>query len=362
MDSDLSHKFVDGFFPKASRLLKKGEKSAPVARFWVIWGKAGPRWIVPRNPAHGLPALRSWRPFDAASQVKWALLMGAYRIGALGCIPGIGEIAVAPSEDADWSHLGWQTRPGPKLVVHVGTPSAAQRFVASLVDSATREVKAVVKAPIGARSAERILHEADILERLAEEKPGLGPRLLFRNAERGIATEEPLHGRPTGRRLTAAHVTFLDRLRISQSQTSLRDEVEKLRPALALLPPEQAQRIGRLLDGLDLPAPLPAVWLHGDFAPWNLFLQNGALVACDWENAQARGLPLFDAMHFMWIQRYLFSDHKSDSSLETLRARFHLEADDIDRISKFYRVAMIVKGAMEDPNYVDFLLWTLDDE
>ena len=294
--------------------------------------------------------------------MKWAPLMGAYRSGLLGCILGIGEIVVAPPDGADWLHLGWQTRPGPKPVVHVGTPSAVQRFVASLVDPGSGEVKAIAKAPIGAHAAMRILHEADMLERLAKEMPGLAPRPLFRNAKRGIATEEALRGRYPGRKLTATHFTFLEQLRIPGAMTSLRDGVEGLRPALVLLPPEKAQTIGRLLDGLDMPTPLPAVWLHGDFAPWNLFLRNGKLVAYDWENAQARGLPLFDAMHFMWIQRYLFSDRNSDSSMEALRTWFYLEAGDVDRISKFYRATMIIKGAMEDPNYVNFLLGTFRDE
>ena len=200
-DSDLSHKFVDGLFPQGSRLLAKGEEGMRAERFWVIRGKDGPRWIVPGNPAHGWPAPRHWRPFDAASQVKWALLMGAYLSGLLGCIPGIGEIVVALPDGADWLHLGWQTRPGPKPVVHVGTPSAVQRFVTSLVDPGSGEVKAIAKAPIGAHAAMRILHEADMLERLAKEMPGIAPRPLFRNAKRGIATEEALRGRHPGRKL-----------------------------------------------------------------------------------------------------------------------------------------------------------------
>ncbi|MGB1547506.1 MAG: phosphotransferase family protein [Alphaproteobacteria bacterium] len=340
----------------------QGEKNARAMRFWVVRGKRGPRWIVPENPAHGLPALRRWRPFDVASRVKWALLLGAYRTGALGFVPGIGKIAVAVPEAVDWSHLGWHGGPGPQPVVHVGTPSANQRFVASLVDPLSRRVKAIAKAPIGEAAAARILHEADMLERLAEEQPGVAPRLLFRNAASGITAEEAFQGEPTGRRLTAAHLAFLDRLRITGAETSLRQEIERLRPALATLPPARAEALGAVLKRLDRPTPLPAVWVHGDFAPWNLFLQEGRLVACDWENAEPRGLPLFDAMHFLWIQRYLFSDEDADPAMAALAAAFDLGEEDMGRLSLFYRAATIAKGTMGDPDYADFLMGTLRDE
>ncbi|MCE2509404.1 MAG: phosphotransferase [Alphaproteobacteria bacterium] len=362
MDSELSRTFLDGLFPEGSRRLATGETAPREMRFWVIRGKRGPRWIVPAHPAAGLAALRHWRPFDAASRAKWTLLMAAYRAGVLGAVPGIARLAIGIPETADWSHLGWQGVSAPQPVVHVGTPSANQRLVASLVDPETGVALAVAKVPVGANAQARILHEADLLERLAEEQPGVAPRLLFRNAARGIATEEAFRGQPTGRRLTADHLAFLDRLRVAGGEISLRHAVERLRPALDGLAPDVAAAISPVLDGLDAPAPLPAVWLHGDFAPWNLFRQEGRLVACDWENAEPRGLPLFDAMHFLWIQRYLFSDRKSDCAMEALRTQFHLTEEDVVRISKFYRVATIAKGGMEDPNYVKFLMGSLRDE
>ena len=359
LDSDLLARLVDGFFPKGSRPSVAGSGDPSPQSFFVIPGKQGPRWIVPENPDHGWPALRSWRPYDLASQGKWAVLMGAYRMGLLGLIPGIAKIGIAVPVGANWSHLGWGAAAAPRPVIHVGTPSRGQRFVASLVDPCQGRALAIAKVPVGADAPARILCEADLLERLAEEKPGLGPRLLFRDPDHGIATEEVLCGRRTGRRWTAAHRIFLEQLRIPGETISLQGAVKRLRSELGLLPREKADGIGRILDELNDPTPLPAVWVHGDFAPWNLFLRDGSLVACDWEYARPLGLPLFDAMHFMWMQRYLFSDRKSDVPVADLLAAFSMDAEYGEQISKFYRCTMIVDGAMGDSIYMDFLLGTL---
>ncbi len=358
MDSDLLARLVDGFFPQGSRLSVAGARDASVQFFFVIPGKGGPRWIVPEDPIHGWPALRSWRPYDRASQGKWAVLMGAYRARLLGLVPGVVKIGVAVPATASWSHLGWEALAAPRPVIYIGTPGPGQRFVAALVDPGQGRALAIAKVPVGTDAHARILHEADLLERLAEEKPGLGPRLLFRDPDRGVATEEALCGRCTGRRLTAAHLAFLKQLRIPGETTSLQDAVERLRPGLGSLPREKADGIGRILDSLEDPTPLPAVWAHGDFVPWNLFLRDGRLVAYDWEYARLSSLPLFDAMHFMWMQRYLFSDRKSDVAVEDLLVTFSLCAEYGDQISKFYRCAMIVEGAMGDSIYMDFLLGT----
>ena len=234
LDSDLLARLVDEFFPKGSRPSVAGGHDPSVQSFFVIPGKQGPRWIVPENPAHGWPALRSWRPYDFASQGKWALLMAAYRAGLLGLVPGIVKIGIAIPVAANWSHLGWEAAAAPRPVIHVGTPSGGQRFVASLVDPCQGRALAIAKVPIGADAPTRILREAELLERLTEEKPGLGPRLLFRDPDRGIATEEVLCGRRTGRRWTATHLAFLEQLRIPGETTSLQDAVARLRPGRAL--------------------------------------------------------------------------------------------------------------------------------
>ena len=52
---------------------------------------------------------------------------------------------------------------------------------------------------------------------------------------------------------------------------------------------------------------LPASWVHGDFAPWNIKCRRGQkLMLIDWEDAQRGGFPLHDYFHFLHMQDYLF--------------------------------------------------------
>jgi len=43
---------------------------------------------------------------------------------------------------------------------------------------------------------------------------------------------------------------------------------------------------------------LPFHRIHGDFAPWNVGLRGGQLVAVDWEYSEADGLAFYDLVHF----------------------------------------------------------------
>jgi Ser/Thr protein kinase RdoA (MazF antagonist) len=54
---------------------------------------------------------------------------------------------------------------------------------------------------------------------------------------------------------------------------------------------------------------LPQIFVHGDFAPWNIKkINNGSLMALDWEMGDPNGLPFYDFFYFFIIQAYLFKD------------------------------------------------------
>ncbi len=75
------------------------------------------------------------------------------------------------------------------------------------------------------------------------------------------------------------------------------------------IPCEIKRIIESLINYLTSEAKLNRIWNHGDFAPWNLKIQNtGILIAIDWEDAQRNGLPLQDLIHFIFIQAYLFNE------------------------------------------------------
>ncbi len=136
MESDLIAKIIDKVFPTGSLPAWNADDVPPQERFWVIPGKRGPRWIIPRTPLVGWPALRQWRPYDLSSRLKWAAITTAYRARQLGLMPGVAPIGVAGSSDLSWEHVGWREDPTPVPVIYVGTPGPTRKAVATLVNFA----------------------------------------------------------------------------------------------------------------------------------------------------------------------------------------------------------------------------------
>lgn len=323
MDVELIAEIITKVFPAGSELLWKADEVEQKDRFWIIPGKEGPRWIVPRNPRHGWPVLKHWRPYDLSSRLKWEVLMAACRTGQLGLVPGVVGVGVLGAPDKSWDHLGWIDEKSPVPVIYVGTSGPTRKAVASLVDTPACKPVAVAKVPLGVRSARNILYEADILKSLEEEKPGIAPRVRYVDRTAGISLQDSISGRSTSRRLTQAHMDWLVGLRRSGIETSLRKQSERLMKRLAQLDGlEEKTRhlLKNLLEQLNDPTPLPAFWVHGDFAPWNLrWVEEGKLVGVDWEEARQIGLPCTDLVYFYVIQDFLFCDNPPAKTWQRLQ-------------------------------------------
>ena len=152
-----------------------------------------------------------------------------------------------------------------------------------------------------------------MLERLADEKPGLAPRVLFIDHGRGRAVQEVVLGLPGGRRFKPAYLRWLAGLPREGATTSLSTHVARLTEEVSCLSAEceKAEDILAHLERVNGPHELPAVWVHGDFAPWNLRRMGGEKVTViDWEDASPDGPPLYDLVHFYLIQDFLFGERR----------------------------------------------------
>lgn len=315
MDDSLITSVIKKVFPEGTELCLNGKEGLPVSRFWMIPGKGGePRWILPHERKYGWPFLQAWHPYDFSSRIKWQCLLAAYRGKGLGYVPGVVPLRVTVPEKSNWEHLGWRYVNQPVPVIYVGTPGPSRKAVLGLIDSQERKVISIGKVPLGPSAGLAINHEVDILDNLAKEKPGRAPRSLFVDHRHGIATQEFFSGSPTGRRLTEGHVAFLTDLVIPGETISLREVVEGLGRQIKILDqiePETRAVLERVLVEVDDPLPLPVVWKHGDFAPWNIKkTTNGPLRAIDWEASSRQGLPLFDLIFFQSMQMFLFGENE----------------------------------------------------
>jgi len=321
--AELIAKIITKVFPAGSELLWKADEVEQKDRFWIIPGKEGPRWIVPHNPRHSCSVLRQWRPYDLSSRLKWAALMAAYRTGQLGLMPGLVGIGVLGAPDRSWSHLGWTNERSPVPVIYVGTPGPSRKAVAHLVDFSKCKPVAVAKVPLGVRSAKNILHEANILKPLEKEKPEIAPNIRYVDMATGISLQDSINGRSSFRSITQTHMDWLAGLHRPGANTFLREQSETLMKGLVQLEKiEERTRhlLENILEQLDDPTPLPAFWVHGDFAPWNLkWIKKGKLVAVDWEEASQTGLPGIDLIYFHVIQDFLFYNNAPEKTWQGIQ-------------------------------------------
>ena len=290
---------------------------AAAQEFLVVPGKGTPRWLLPAQHHRIDQVLASWSPYRPTSRLKWAAIRAAHRAGCLAVLPDVGRVNTPFADDIDWHSVGWRGNSTPVPVVYVGTPAVSRKAVIHLVNPESGICEAIVKVPLTEAARAAILWEADVLEILADEGFTGAPRLLYSDSEGGVATQTALNGKAGSRKFDAAYGELLRSLVLDGERTTIAGHASEWREKLlrnveSETDPRIMTAVWSELHDVD---PIPACWIHGDFAPWNIRrLPNGTVVLLDWECAQRGGLPLQDAFHFLHIQDYLFGARPSAHS------------------------------------------------
>jgi len=239
--------------------------------------------------------------------MQWRAVRVANRMRLLRFLPGT-QIVAAHGAIA-WRALGWRSFKTPDMLIYVGTPGLTQKAVIHLVEPGSPGYGLIVKAPLAAGARDAIIREATILTEISAERPGCAPQLIRIYGERGISSQEFLRGRPGGRRLKPEYLELLRSLVLPDEYTTFAAHVQSWQAEGSPWLPSRfdLDLVRSAYAELDDAHPLPACWLHGDFAPWNIRERPGQTPAMiDWEDASRGGLPLQDSYHFLHIQDYLF--------------------------------------------------------
>ncbi|VAX22185.1 hypothetical protein MNBD_NITROSPINAE02-1485 [hydrothermal vent metagenome] len=312
--SSLLKDALSNVFPAGTEFTWNPAEVEPDERYLVIPNNRGPRWIIPKSPRLGLLALTQWNPYFISQRVMWLALIAAYRTNMLGFLPKIISFGASGATRLGWGHLGWSESHAPIPVVIVRT-EFDHKAVATLVDPATQKPRIVAKIPIEGNSARMILNEADTLTQLAEETPGLAPRLIFLDREQSISAQEFVYGRSSNHKLDREHFRLATKLAREGRHIKLSDLVEGLVSRLNRI--DNVDRNSKKLLEKILPkiadqTRIPAVRIHGDFVPWNMHsTKDGGYVILDWEDSVPEGPPFYDLFHFLFKQAAI-SNAKAD--------------------------------------------------
>lgn len=263
------------------------------------------RWLLPADGRKARTVLAGWRPYGTASSLKWFAARTLTRLPiAAGRVPGLSKLPPLPVLNG--KGLGLADAGPLSLVVYIGTPGRQRKAVCTVVDSGG-QARAIIKLPLEKGARASLARETANLIRLEAERPDLpAPRALPLDSD-DVHGQTILRGHPSGRGFTARHADFLVAL-AGGGPIHLTGFAAALHqgPVAAQLPAPVLAWLGKVRGQV------PSVWVHGDFAPWNLLVDAaGQLAAFDWEEGQSDGLPVWDIAHFHVQQAFLFRESES---------------------------------------------------
>ena len=331
--------------------------------FFAMGRPDNPRWLAPTGYRPRDESFLGWQPYRITSRFAWAAMKSAARWGVAPAMLPPDNFYVRCIANLDWREFGWRHKADPEPLVYLGTPGPRRKAVVHLIDPASHHCELVVKVPIAEGAKQAIRHEAQSLLQLEREGFSAAPRLVALDEAAGIASQTVLAGSRAPLKYTRETALLLQSLERpgeclnSQAVTlSLETKLRRLELAAADAPPIR-QAIERISDNGDV----PAVRIHGDFAPWNIKLQNGTAALLDWESSEARGLPLHDAYHFVHIARCLFGKRPRPMWQELrFRYPFILTAPQRRKLELAYLAHMLVTDlASPGQSYASYLLATL---
>jgi len=330
--------------------------------FFALGRPDDPRWLAPAGyRLHGDPFL-GWRPYRMTSRLAWVAMKSAMRWGAAPAPLPADDSYLECIANLDWRSLGWRQSSAPEPLVYRGTAGPKRKAVVHLIDPVSHACQLIVKVPMTEAAKWAIAHEAQTLLDLQHEGFPAAPRLVAFDRTAGIASQTPVYGSRSGLKCTREVAVLLQSLERPGECLRLREvssllEANKGRFDLAA---DDAALVARAIDEMDDTSELPAMRIHGDFAPWNIKLLNGSAVLVDWEDSQARGLPLHDAYHFVHMARCLFGKRPRPVSQE-LRFRYAFNLTEAQRrqLELAYLVQMLVREIAPSQTYTAFLLASL---
>lgn len=291
--------------------------------FALIPNARVPRWLIPigdGRTSSGAFALHP--PFGRASRLKHAVGRVAARSGAPIWYRHTLRLAARETPPVEswtsdvcgtavqlgFSRGAWGARPKPGLIV---------------LDDKGRALA------FGKLARERlrrsgVAREALALATLATDPRtrGMSPSLLADAELAGtrVTLQEPIPGRVGGASLSPSHARFLAALVTDQRPRPVASSafVRDLRERVSA---DRAPLLRRLLESLSS-VHLPPTTTHGDFAPWNLRIDDaGVLRAFDWEWCCVDGLPLIDELHHELQVSFLVRDRDGRQVAPALDAK-----------------------------------------
>lgn len=255
-----------------------------------------------------------------------------------------------------------------------GAPSATRKIIVQL----HRGNKILGYCKLTDRSAVKELFEQETKTLLSLHEKGIThvPFPLFCNDYKPgirafVQTTKKTNSSVIEHRWTKCHRQFLENLygrtktKTELQQSDYYKYIEYLASHLHLLPASDRESICKSIDFIKrlYPSQHDFSVFHGDFTPWNMFIEQDELFVFDWECAEYTFPPRMDAIHYM-LQIALLEKHLDlEASYQYLQTQIHTHFEDIVEMYKlsmayllyiiaYYFVLYDKTYDVTEPNYI----------
>lgn len=303
-------------------------------RYSVIKARSNPRWwLLPQDERRAAAAgLEMLQPVTRAAKAAKAFARALARIGALQLL-GQEQLRLSGVPDLNQAFGGYGTH----VAYFTGTDGPHRKTTLQVMDanggilgyaklSRSAHVRPYLRneARVLAHVAGLGLRSADIPKVLATRDDGT-VTLLITDGLKSAAHSAPLVPQ-------VEHMAFLEEMRARTERLGAHETLDELMAKVSALKemagPDWNARLARV-EALLRPRAegIPVCMTHGDFTPWNSFLQGNRLYVFDWEYAQPAWPVGFDLAHFHLATTPPARQPDSVPNLTQALARAHFGGD-----------------------------------
>ena len=310
-----------------------------IETYTIIPGIHDPRWILPLDSKKQAAAsLQLYQPSLFGAKIKKFLFRVFSYLGFVRALT-TNRIVFAKHHQTvsnDLKNIFEEVlgEKNIKLALFTGTPGYHRKVTIQAMGP-NGDVLAYGKLAENEQTYKLLKNEVDILNYLASlhlTKAAI-PKVLFwgtmSNSKLLIQSTRKKLGSHGIYRLTDLHLNFLGEL---FTKTTRREIFRKSQCFLKL-----EKNIGELSKHLDNKwkqrlirgikyigselgeAEVPLGFCHGDFTPWNTFLDSGKLFVFDWEYATKQSIPLWDIFHFLIHPRILVKKDRAETIVRKVK-------------------------------------------
>ena len=197
------------------------------------------------------------------------------------------------------------------------------------------------------------LHEIEILEELREKEVTDVPKVLYHGKIGDmyvyIQSSSKTLQSTSVKRLTSLHIGFVKSLcektmvSLPFEQTGMKRDIDYLLSIWKNLPEQTTSVLSNAIATIQAHYQdnIPSCFIHGDFTPWNLYVERERVHAFDFEYAEYGYPPFFDLVHFILQIEILVKRANAETAFAGLeKEKNRIPTADVDYLIMVYLLRM----------------------